>query len=118
MEEKNTCKSCSHKWKSRSIYPYYCPRCLIKSWDYGDNMPCQICSRILFKPEVHHIDGNKKNNVRENRIFLCIDCHTAIHHGVGNKDGRSGKIRTYRKKGSYKRNEKVVSQIIELQKRL
>ena len=36
---------------------------------------------------VHHIDGNNKNNVRENLEPLCDSCHRA-EHGFGGSRGR------------------------------
>ena len=46
---------------------------------YRDNYTCQICSKTENKLErilsIHHIDYNKKNNLEENLISLCIICH-------------------------------------------
>ncbi len=47
------------------------------------NNSCEVCnnSNWLNKPiwlEVHHKDGNKKNNVRGNLIVVCLNCHSAI----------------------------------------
>ena len=33
--------------------------------------------RILL---VHHIDGNRQNNVLDNLMWLCYNCHFLIHH--------------------------------------
>ena len=40
---------------------------------------CEICGfdRIV---EIHHIDGNKKNNKRENIVGLCPNHHKMIHN--------------------------------------
>jgi len=43
------------------------------------NNRCQICGCSDEKRlEVHHIDGNIKNNRLENLTLLCIECHRAI----------------------------------------
>lgn len=44
------------------------------------------CERCGFEPEnkcqldVHHDDGNKKNNEEENLITLCANCHRIVHY--------------------------------------
>ena len=44
------------------------------------------CSRCGFEPEiprqmdVHHIDGNHRNNDPTNLKTLCANCHRLIHH--------------------------------------
>lgn len=41
---------------------------------------CQRCG--LREPEilnVHHVDGNRKNNRAENLLVLCPNCHMKIH---------------------------------------
>ncbi len=44
-----------------------------------DSLKCQMCSvperECERKLEVHHIDGNPKNNLRKNLISLCKKCH-------------------------------------------
>lgn len=42
---------------------------------------CELCGRVtwLGKPiplEVHHIDGNKKNNKKANLKLVCYNCHS------------------------------------------
>ena len=49
-----------------------------------NNMICNNCfSKRLFTDnfhiEIHHIDGNKKNNRIENLIPLCANCHKEDH---------------------------------------
>lgn len=52
-----------------------------------DAYKCQICwmtekeHKELFKCSlnVHHLDGNKKNNLLKNLMTLCIQCHSSIH---------------------------------------
>lgn len=52
-----------------------------------DNYICQECGktqdecdRIL---DVHHIDGDNANNIEENMITLCRNCHTKLHNERG-----------------------------------
>jgi 5-methylcytosine-specific restriction endonuclease McrA len=40
---------------------------------------CQECGND-YRCQVHHIDENPKNNVRENLIMLCQFCHVKAHH--------------------------------------
>jgi hypothetical protein len=36
-------------------------------------------------PHIHHIDGDRKNNKKNNLIILCPNCHFAIHKGVSKR---------------------------------
>jgi 5-methylcytosine-specific restriction endonuclease McrA len=54
-----------------------------KLWSLGlKQKVCEVCGIIdeyNGKPltlEIHHIDGNKKNNVLENLQILCPNCHS------------------------------------------
>ena len=39
--------------------------------------------------EVHHIDGNYKNNLEENLVLLCPNCHSLTeNYKALNKNGR------------------------------
>jgi len=48
-----------------------------------DNFLCQDCQMTMKKHiekynkllQIHHLDGNKKNNDVENLLTLCISCH-------------------------------------------
>ena len=44
---------------------------------------CAICNYDKYKSvlEVHHIDGNRENNSKENLIILCANCHRSITLG-------------------------------------
>ena len=48
-----------------------------------DNNTCQMCGalqkgKIAF--HVHHIDGDRRNNVYVNLITLCPQCHGSVSH--------------------------------------
>lgn len=43
------------------------------------NKKCVICNRTFFRPFIHYIDGNKKNNLKENLLIVCPHCHVQIH---------------------------------------
>ena len=36
-------------------------------------------SEFMGALQIHHIDGNKKNNSIENQIVLCSNCHLTYH---------------------------------------
>jgi hypothetical protein len=45
---------------------------------------CAICGlRGISVLTIHHIDGNRGNNVYENLIVLCHNCHHRHHQGKG-----------------------------------
>lgn len=103
QEFKFHCLVCNHifntKGKNKSKHPYNCPSCKSNNWDFGSNIQCICCGRTCLTPVIHHVDGNHKNNYKENRIPVCQDCHTAIHHGIGiqnanKKRGSGGKSKT------------------------
>lgn len=65
----------------------------LDTWEilFRDNFTCQECGYsstpnlyafcIFGGLEVHHIDGNRDNNLQSNKITLCRECHLKIAHG-------------------------------------
>jgi hypothetical protein len=84
MKQLRKCLVCKNVWESKK-YPFNCPKCKSSNWDFIDNSPCFLCGRIVPFPVIHHIDGNHKNNKKENRLPLCSKCHSALH-SVGSKE--------------------------------
>lgn len=107
------CKRCNYTQKvnKRSSLYSKCCNCRCSHWLVGNNYPCEICERICITPIIHHVDGNRKNNDYSNLLFICLDCHTAIHRGVGNIGSRTKKNRT--KIRMYKKNPEVIPIIQE-----
>ena len=63
-----------------------------------DNHECQTCRKSVYRSRyghVHHIDGNKNNNIESNLVLICASCHSIIH---GRNNIRSDKINEYRSK--------------------
>lgn len=52
-----------------------------------ENSICSICNYTFVKMIIHHIDGDRTNNKKENLIAICNKCHLRIHHGI-NLNGR------------------------------
>lgn len=45
---------------------------------------CELCRRDLYRLgkgwlEVHHLDGEPRNNERVNLLVVCVMCHRQIH---------------------------------------
>lgn len=48
---------------------------------YPDQRGCELCGEIQEQyMNIHHIDGNIRNNDISNLIKLCNVCHDNIHH--------------------------------------
>lgn len=44
---------------------------------------CPFCDNVDVEDfEIHHIDGDRSNSIRENLIMLCSHCHTKIENGA------------------------------------
>lgn len=65
---------------------------------------CIVC-RASNNIQVHHIDGNHKNNSVENRIDLCARCHTELHRNGGYADLTRGILIGLRAKVDKRREE-------------
>lgn len=42
---------------------------------------CYNCKKVHRRLQVHHIDGNNKNNTPKNWVVLCLTCHRRVHLG-------------------------------------
>jgi hypothetical protein len=52
---------------------------------------CLVC-RERVALVIHHIDGNRENNVNDNLVLVCANCHGMIHDGkISTPDLRSYK---------------------------
>lgn len=109
-----TCKVCRHQWKSipkklKGDIPKSCPSCRSPLWNVGHNIKCEICERISFSPNIHHIDGNHKNHIKKNLIILCHDCHVTVHFGLDKKKakGRKNRRRNYYSQGNIKSQSRM-----------
>ena len=52
----------------------------------GGNKICDICGTEQ-NIELHHMDFNRDNNVKENIKPLCKSCHTKVHNKIKNITG-------------------------------
>jgi 5-methylcytosine-specific restriction endonuclease McrA len=46
----------------------------------GESLQCKLCGSTSSTIDVHHLDGNHKNNDLNNLIFLCRSCHMKKAH--------------------------------------
>lgn len=76
------------KWRGGvdGIYPKEFNAELKRKIKERDKDKCRICWQIQERMEVHHMDGNRKNNDMDNLILLCMDCHHRIHDGANEFD--------------------------------
>ena len=84
------CYKCEHEWIPRLKNPKCCPSCNSRYWKNKGYTQCEICKKNFLRINLHHSDGNHDNNKKNNLIFICNDCHTAIHHGIGRARNRKG----------------------------
>lgn len=96
MIKKIKCQRCDHEWIPRVENPVMCARCKSYSWWIETPKKCHICDRTFNYLSEHHIDGNRKNNKKENRICICVDCHTSIHNGLKETKDKGNRIRKYK----------------------
>jgi len=52
---------------------------------------CCMCNSNLFLC-VHHIDGDRKNNILENLCIVCKSCHAKIHNIQENINGKKDSL--------------------------
>jgi len=81
------CLKCNYEWIPRVPCPKKCPKCKDYNWAGRtvDLKICKICKRNFIKLHIHHINGNHEDNRESNKIKICVDCHSAIHTGIGKK---------------------------------
>lgn len=60
-------------WKGGISYNYYASK-------KKEVKSCEICGVYDKHLEIHHIDKNRKNNLLNNLIKCCINCHNIFHH--------------------------------------
>lgn len=78
------CKFCGYQWAKRVQTPKACPDCKrrFSSYKSTDLKKCEVCERHFQRIELHHKDGNNINDTKDNLIWVCGDCHMAIHNGI------------------------------------
>lgn len=90
------CLKCGYEWILRCSAPKCCPNCKSRNWDYNYYKQCSLCKRNFMSLSVHHINGNKEDNRKENLINICNICHGMIHNGSLNSyTGETHRQRNY-----------------------
>ena len=97
-------KTYINKWKNNQINGMrgeYQISSYIKTYLFNKyNNKCARCGWGEFNKytnkiplEIEHIDGNYKNNIEENLILLCPNCHslTSTYKGANLNKGRKGR---------------------------
>ena len=41
---------------------------------------CQRCDEYYPYPDIHHVDGNPKNNIDDNLMVCCPNCHRLLDY--------------------------------------
>lgn len=84
---------------------------------------CLVCEFHFSNLIIHHKDGNKKNNKRDNLLPVCSLCHNYIHKGLKSfqplTKERIEKINHYRfilLKNTQKENEKDIKEKLDYEK--
>ena len=47
---------------------------------------CICCKNSFPKIAIHHVDGNKENNNKNNLVTVCLSCHQLIHKGFNKRN--------------------------------
>jgi DNA-directed RNA polymerase subunit RPC12/RpoP len=90
LEQNHFCKHCGRDLNQLKNKVFICGTCSWKNKYFDnlywkvlerDNYICKCCGKKIDKNKqrqfnVHHIDGNCKNNVLDNLEMLCIPCHS------------------------------------------
>lgn len=83
----NKCFITSHKLRKRliseGIFLHQCMNCKLIEW-FDKIIPL----------ELHHINGDDKDNAKENLSLLCPNCHALTDNYRGKNIGRGKEIRT------------------------
>lgn len=82
------CFKCLNEWESESLFPRICSSCKSPQWWIELPCKCCCCNKTFSEIHEHHKDGNRKNSSKENRVPICIGCHTIIHLGIGKHNKR------------------------------
>jgi len=107
------CEKCGHQWLPRiKERPLSCPKCKSPSWDKLGYLPCEVCRKKYFHIHIHHKDGNRNNNTKDNLINVCQYCHAFIHHGL--ETSTSKRVRML--KGHKLRTKEVILRLKKLRK--
>lgn len=85
-EIKKNCLTCGKEFfirkyiQKRSKGNYCCHKCAYIGVRKRVKVKCACCDydECVDILEVHHIDGNRKNNNLDNLIILCPNCHRKI----------------------------------------
>jgi len=112
------CNRCNHDWIPRTEkIPTLCPQCKSATWNkLKDYKMCEVCDRTFLKLHLHHKNGIHSDNRINNRIFVCSNCHRAIHSNssLEYKIKKSTRIRDY----SSDKDKGIRLKIIKLRKEL
>lgn len=59
------------------------------AYDYlGIERVCILCGSA-DRVHIHHIDGDRTHNTKENIMTLCVSCHTYVHWKKAKEEGRN-----------------------------
>jgi hypothetical protein len=82
------------------------PLSIVEELLFKSDHSCSICGQSGKDVQLHHIDGDNSNNVIDNLIVLCLDCHSKVTGTAG-----LGRVYTPGEVKRYKRSwEKTVAQ--------
>ena len=66
----------------RGRYSHRCYQCHHRPWIRDKKNFCELCGFIAhdkIQLDIHHLDGNHKNNNQENLMTICANCHRLEH---------------------------------------